>query len=92
MRLTYECPESFQMCIENLKCIAVAVPELEAIEVLVGVVYLNLGVEEVVWGADTMGHGGSTCPGHVPPTFTNGWARGHRAQNSRSCQLLRHIM
>ena len=24
-------------------------------------------------GIDSMGHGG-----HVPPTFTNGWARGHR--------------
>ena len=38
------------MCIENLKCVALAVPEIVAIEVLVGVVYLNLGVEEVVWG------------------------------------------
>jgi len=28
-------------------------------------------------GADSMGHGG-----HVPPKFTNGWARGrHREQN-----------
>jgi len=36
------------MCIENLKCIALAVPEIIAIEVLVAVVNPNLGEEEVV--------------------------------------------
>ena len=89
MRLTYECPESFQMCIENLKCIAVAVPELEAIEVLVGVVYLNLGVEAVVWGigADTMEHGG-----HPPLLRMAGHGGGTVCRTARSCQLLRHIM
>jgi len=40
------------MCIENLKCIALAVPEIIAIGVLVGVVNLNLGEEEVVVVAD----------------------------------------
>jgi len=37
------------MCIENLKCIALAVPEIIVIGVLVGVVNPNLG-EEVVGG------------------------------------------
>jgi len=32
----YEFPESFWMCIENLKCVALAVPEIIAIGVLVG--------------------------------------------------------
>ena len=36
------------MCIENLKCIALAVPEIIAIKVLVGVVNPNLGEGEVV--------------------------------------------
>ena len=36
------------MCIENLKCVALAVPEIIAIAVLVGVVNPNLGEEEVV--------------------------------------------
>jgi len=36
------------MCIENLKCVALAVPEIIAIGVLVGVVNPNLGEEEVV--------------------------------------------
>ena len=31
------------MCIENLKCVALAVPEIIAIEVLVGGVNPNLG-------------------------------------------------
>jgi len=42
MHLIYECPESFWMCIENLKCIAVAVHETIAIGVLVVVVNPNL--------------------------------------------------
>ena len=51
------------MCIDNLKCVALAVPEIVAMEVLVGVVYLNSGVEEVVWGigADTMGARAPHC-------------------------------
>jgi len=36
------------MCIENLKYIALAIPEIIAIRVLVGAVNLNLGEEEVV--------------------------------------------
>jgi len=36
------------MCIENLKCVALAVPVIIAIRVLVGVVNPNLGEEEVV--------------------------------------------
>ena len=36
------------MCIENLKCVALAVPEIIAIGVLVGVVNTNLGEEEVI--------------------------------------------
>ena len=42
------------MCIENLKCIALAVPEKIAIGVLVGVVNPNLGEEEVVEGTSRM--------------------------------------
>jgi len=40
------------MCIENLKCVALAIPEIIAIRVLVGAVNPNLGVgkEEVVGG------------------------------------------
>jgi len=38
------------MCIENLKCVALAVPEIIAIGVLVGVVNPNLGEKEVVGG------------------------------------------
>jgi len=38
------------MCIENLKCISLAVPEIIAIGVLVGVVNPNIGEEEVVRG------------------------------------------
>ena len=38
------------MCIENLKCVALAVPEIIVIGVLVGVVNPNLGEEEVVEG------------------------------------------
>jgi len=38
------------MCIENLKCVVLAVPEIIAIRVLVGVVNPNLGEEEVVGG------------------------------------------
>jgi len=38
------------MCIENLKCIVLAVPEIIAIEVLAGVVNPDLGEEEVVGG------------------------------------------
>ena len=38
------------MCTQNLKCIALAVPEITAIGVLVGVVNPNLGEEEVVGG------------------------------------------
>ena len=38
------------MCIVNLKCVALAVPELITIGVLVGVVNPNLGEEEVVGG------------------------------------------
>jgi len=40
------------MCIENLKCVALAVPEIIAIGVLVGVVNPNLGEEEVVGVVD----------------------------------------
>jgi len=40
------------MCIENLKCVALAVPEIINIGVLVGVVNTNLGEEEVVGVAD----------------------------------------
>ena len=36
MNLIYGCPESFWMRIENLKCVALAVPEIIAIGVLVG--------------------------------------------------------
>jgi len=36
------------MCIENLKCVALAVPEIITIGVLVGVVNSNLKEEEVV--------------------------------------------
>jgi len=32
---------------------------------------------QILGGADSVGHGG-----HVPPTFTNGWARGHRELKS----------
>jgi len=38
------------MCTENLKSIALAVPEIIAIGVLVGVVNPNLGEEEVIGG------------------------------------------
>ena len=38
------------MCIENLKCAALAIPEIIVIGVLVGVVNPNLGEEEVVRG------------------------------------------
>ena len=38
------------MCIENVKCIALAVPEIIAIGVLVGGVNPTLGEEEVVGG------------------------------------------
>jgi len=38
------------MCIENLKCVALAVPEIIVIGALVGVVNPNLGEEEVVEG------------------------------------------
>jgi len=38
------------MCIENLKCVALAIPEIIVIGVLVGVVNPNLGEEEVVAG------------------------------------------
>jgi len=38
------------MCIENLKCVALAVSEIIAIGVLVGVVNPNLVEEEVVGG------------------------------------------
>ena len=38
------------MCIENLKCVALAVPEIITIGVLVGVVNPNLGEEEVAGG------------------------------------------
>ena len=38
------------MCIENLKCIALAIPEIIKMGVLVGIVNLNLGEEEVVGG------------------------------------------
>ena len=34
------------------------------------------GSDSAAKGADSMRHGG-----HVPPTFTNGWVRGHRKQN-----------
>jgi len=40
------------MCIENLKCVALAVPEIIAIGVLVGVVKPNLGEEEAIGVAD----------------------------------------
>ena len=53
MRLIYEFPESFWMCIENLKCVALAVPEIIAIAVLVGgcgLVNPNPVEEEVVGG------------------------------------------
>jgi len=40
------------MCIENLKCVALAVPETIVIGVFVGVVNPNLGEEEVVCVAD----------------------------------------
>jgi len=36
------------MCIENLKCVALAIAEIRAIGILVGVVNHNLGEEEVV--------------------------------------------
>jgi len=38
------------MCIENLKCVTLAVLEIIAVGVLVGVVSPNLGEEEVVGG------------------------------------------
>jgi len=38
------------MYIENLKCVALAIPEIIAIGVLSGVVNPNLGEEEVVGG------------------------------------------
>ena len=38
------------MCIENLKCAALAVPEIIVTGVLVGVANPNLGEEEVVGG------------------------------------------
>jgi len=38
------------MCTENVKCVAIAVPEIIATGVLVGVVNPNLGEEEVVGG------------------------------------------
>jgi len=38
------------MCVENLKCVALAVVEIIAIGVLVGVVNPNLGEEEVIEG------------------------------------------
>jgi len=50
MRLIYECPESFRMCMENLKCVALAVPVIIAF--WLGVVNPNLGEEEVVGIAD----------------------------------------
>ena len=40
------------MYIENLKCVALAVPKIIVIGVLVGVVNPNLGEEEVVGVAD----------------------------------------
>jgi len=40
------------MCIENLKSVALAVPEIIAIGVLVGVVNPNLGEKELVGVAD----------------------------------------
>ena len=40
------------MCLENLKCIALAVPEIIAIGVLVGIVNPNLGEEDVVGVTD----------------------------------------
>ena len=45
-----ECPESFWMCMENLKSVALAFPEIIVIGVLVGVVNPNLGEEEVLGG------------------------------------------
>jgi len=48
----YECPESFLMCIENWKCVALAVSEIIAIGGLVGVVNPNSGEAEVVGVAD----------------------------------------
>jgi len=50
MCFIYDCPESFGMCIENLKCVALAVPEIIAIGVLVGVVNPNLGEEKIIGG------------------------------------------
>jgi len=47
MCLIYECPESFRMYIENLKCIALAIPEIIAIRVLVRVVNANVGEEDI---------------------------------------------
>jgi len=38
------------MCVESLKCIDLAIPEIIAVVVLVGVVNPNLGKEEVVGG------------------------------------------
>jgi len=54
MRLIYEYPESFRMCIENLKCVVLAVPEIIAIGILVGGCepYNNLGEGEVVGVSD----------------------------------------
>jgi len=40
------------MCIENFKCVALAIPEIIAIGVLVGVVNPNLGEEKVLGVAD----------------------------------------
>ena len=36
------------MCVENLKCVALAIPDIIVIGVLVGVVNPNLGEEEDV--------------------------------------------
>ena len=38
------------MCIKNLKCVALAVPEIIAIGLLLGVVDPSLGEEEVIGG------------------------------------------
>jgi len=52
MHLIYDCPESFWMCIENLKYVALAVPVIIAIGVLVGGCEPDLGEEEIVGVAD----------------------------------------
>ena len=46
MRLIYECRESFGMFIENLKCVALAVPEIDWSFGW----DCNLGEEEVIGG------------------------------------------